>query len=259
MHRRDFLKTTSAAAAGAAAASAAKQLRTSQATAQAHAGATHLVLATGSDADAATGPAHQLARRIETVSAGRIAVEVSAGAPRADLTLVDTHEHTRHHPAFAFFAGLPGSLGLDSAELPAWLAIGGGQMLWDELAAGHGFKPLLAGHTGPGVGLWTNRALEATSHFAGVRIAATGLAAVALRALGAETVSVPPAALKAALAQGRIDAAEWLGPLAAASPDMRPLTGRVYTTARLTPAGAATVLAVRLEIWNRLDGAQRAI
>jgi TRAP-type mannitol/chloroaromatic compound transport system substrate-binding protein len=194
------------------------------------------------------------------VAAGRITVEIALDAadPEADLCLVATSGHVHHHPAFAFFAGLPGRLALDATALQAWLAIGGGQMLWDGLAAGYGFKPLLAGHSGPSAGLWSRRALETPSGLRGARVAATGLTAIALRALGAEPADVPAAALKAALSDGSLDAAEWLGPLAAAAPDMQPLADRLYGPG-LTPAGTTLTLAVRSARWRELSPAEQAI
>lgn len=271
MDRRDFLKNTSAAAASVAAGTTAADAAVSSAagpggpqsaSAAANAGATRLVLAAEWSAGMPGFSAQRLAHRIETVSGGRIAVEISTAADAhdaADLTFVDGRRHARLHPAFAFFAGLPGNQGLDASRLPGWLAVGGGQMLWDELATGFGFKPLLVGHTGPSTGLWSNRALDSLPDLAGAKVFAAGLAAEVLGSLGAEPVSLLPGELKAGLADGRLDAAEWLGPLAAVAQDFRPLADRLYAAAGLTPAGSATVLTVRLAVWNRLDGAQRTL
>ena len=76
---------------------------------------------------------------------------------------------------FAFFAGLPFSQGLDKLALQTWLAAGGGAMLSDELAAEHGFKPLVAGHTGPSTGVWAAARLETPSDLAGTRLHVEGL------------------------------------------------------------------------------------
>ena len=84
------------------------------------------------------------------------------GNAEADLTYGGAGRHASLHPAFAFFAGLPFGQGLDAAAQHAWLAVGGGEMLWDELAAELGFKPLLAGHTGPSAGVWAGARLETT-------------------------------------------------------------------------------------------------
>ena len=272
MDRRDFLKTTSAAAASVAAgATAAEAAAPSSAAASAatlpvspavHLGATRL---SSPPTGAPTRPASRrngwpIASKPFRAGAlpSRWRLLRRHATPRIS-TFGSTHDHARHHPAFAFFAGLPAASGLDAARLPAWLAVGGGQMLWDELAHGFGFKPLLAGHTGPSAGLWSNRALELISDLAGAKMFAAGLAADALRSLGAEPVSLPPDQLKAGLSDGRLDAAEWLGPLAAVAHDFGHWPSVSTRPPDSTPAGAATVLTIRLEVWNRLDGAQRAI
>lgn len=264
MDRRDFLKTTGAVAAGVAAGAtaAATAEPASQPTAPAiHSGVTHLVLATSWTPDAPGFSAGRLAQRIEMVSGGRFRIEISSGAVGrngADLIFAGAHEHTRHHPAFAFFAGLPRDLGLDAVDLPAWLTVGGGQMLWDELGADFGIKPLLAGHTGASAGLWSNRPLGAAADFASLKLFATGLAGDVARAIGADPVEVAPLELRAALAGSRIDAAEWLGPLAVVAPDLQPLAARIYEPG-LTPAGMALALTVRRDLWERMDVAEQAM
>src|SRR5262249_5822598 len=128
--------------------------------------------------------ADRLARRIETATGGRYWIAQASGTD-ADLTYGSAVRHADMHPAFAVFAGLPFSHGLDAAIQLTWLAAGGGSMLWDELAAAHGFKPLVVGHTGPSPGVWSAIRLETPSDFAGVRVHAQGLAGDTLRDLGA--------------------------------------------------------------------------
>jgi TRAP-type mannitol/chloroaromatic compound transport system substrate-binding protein len=257
MDRRDFLKTGGAVAASVAAGSAAAQPGSQLRAPAVQSGSIRLLLAAGCEPDAPGSAAGRLARRIEMVSGGRFSVELWGGsAAEADLIFGSAHEHARHHPAFAFFAGLPRGHGLDAASLAAWLAVGGGQMLWDELAAGFGFKPLLAGHTGPGAGLWSNRRLDAASDFAGTKLFAVGLACDVARALGADAVELAPQELAAALAEGRVEAAEWPGALAALT--LQPPADRLYTPG-LAPAGTALALTVRRDLWERMGATEQAI
>ena len=261
MDRRDFLKTGGAVAASVAAgARPASAVETPQPTSPAvHLGATRLVLATGQDADAPGFAARRLTQRIEAVSGGRFTFEMrprSAGDSEADLTFGSAHEHARHHPAFAFFAGLPRGEGLDPGRQSAWLAVGGGQMLWDEAGAEFGFKPLLAGHTGPSAGLWSSRRLDAISDLTGARVFAVGLAVDVLRVLGAGPVELAPQELGAALAGGHVEAAERLGPLAAL--DLQPPAERLYTPG-LTPAGMALALTVRRDLWESMGAAEQSL
>ena len=64
--------------------------------------------------------------------------------------------------------------------------------------------------------------------------------------------------VRGALAEGRIDAAEWLGPHLTAAPDLQPLAGRLYHPG-LHPHGALVSLDVRGETWRGLSVADQAI
>ena len=111
-------------------------------------------------ADGVAGPAdqaHRLCRRIATMSDGRIRVVPSFAiadglaavrAGDADLYFASEHDSRRasrlrllRRPARRSRPGSP-------QHLQAWVAVGGGQALWDELAGDVGIKPLLAAHTG---------------------------------------------------------------------------------------------------------------
>ena len=223
MDRRDFLKTTGAAAvaAGAAGASARATDEPIDGAVQSPAvlaGTRVLALANDYAAGLPGLGAERLARRIEAASDGRFRIELADGAADAELTYGLAARHASLHPAFAFFAGLPFGQGLDVPDHHTWLAAAGGEMLWDELAAAFDFKPLVAGHTGASSGVWAGARLEQASDLAGARLHAVGLAADVLRSLGAIPVVMPAHEVRAALAGGDIRAAEWLGPLAAASP-----------------------------------------
>ena len=260
MDRRNFLRTTGAAAvaAGTAAApaqaaeDAAREYPARRATRRkaAHAGSEW------APEPAGFGP-ERLARRIETATDGRYRIDIAHGNADADLTYGSALRHAKLHPAFAFFAGLPFAQGLDASAQHTWLAVGGGEMLWDELAAEHGFKPLLAGHTGASAGVWASARLETTADLAGTTVHVVGLAADALRALGATPVEVAPHELRAALADGRIQAAEWLGPL----PPRRPICSRWHngSTSPGSIAAAWLSLAVRRGLWEAIGAADRAV
>ena len=155
MDRRDFLKVGGAAAVTAGGAGTAAQSAPAILP-----GATELRLASPDLPDVPGFGPDRLARRIELATGGRYRITATSDATAAELVFGSVNRHRDHHPAFAFFAGLPLGLGLDAARHQAWLAIGGGQMLWDDLAGRFGFKPLVAGHTGPSSGIWTARRLE---------------------------------------------------------------------------------------------------
>jgi TRAP-type mannitol/chloroaromatic compound transport system substrate-binding protein len=256
MDRRDFLKTTSAAAvaAGAASATAASEAQTAPAVLS---GVRQLTLASSSR-DLPGSGVDRLARRIETATDGRYRIEFASAGADADLTYGGAWRHASLNRAFAFFAGLPFSQGLDAAGLQTWLAVGGGAMLWDELAAEFGFKSLVAGHTGPSVGVWAAARLEAPSDLAGGQVYVEGLAGDVLRDLGATPAMLAPEELRAALADGRLQAAEWLGPLAVAAPDLQPLAQRLYQPG-FNRNGLLLSLGVAKRLWDGMSVADRAI
>jgi TRAP-type mannitol/chloroaromatic compound transport system substrate-binding protein len=262
MDRRDFLKTSGAAAvaSGAVGTAALSAEHTWAPSAPPHlGGAQRLLLASEATlAPPGFGP-ERLARRIEVATDGRYRVEITGDTTGSELTFGCAGRHAAAHRAFAFFAGLPFAQGLGAPDQHAWLTVGGGQVLWDKLAAGFGFKPLVAGHTGASAGVWATARLERLSDLAGLTIHAEGgLAGDALRALGARPVRVAPHALKLQLAGGQIRAAEWLGPLADVSPDMQPLAQRLYEPG-FHRSGMMLSLEVSKPVWDRMSASDQAI
>jgi len=258
MDRRDFLKATSAAAvaAGAASASTAAASEAQAAAPPILYGIRQLTLVSSSS-DLPGSGADRLARRIEMATDGRYRIELGKGAD-ADLTYGSAWRHAGLHRAFAVFAGLPFSQGLDAAAQQIWLAAGGGAMLWDELAADFGFKPLVAGHTGASAGVWATGRLEVPSDLAATGVQAEGLAGDVLRALGATPTTFAPEDLRAALSDGRLQAAEWLGPLAAVAADLQPLAQRLYQPG-FQRNGTLLSLDVAKPLWDGMSAADRAI
>lgn len=258
MDRRGFLKTT-----GAAAVAAGTTVAPAHAGSNAlprppiRPGATTLVIGSQWMPEPGAAP-ERLARRIETATDGRYRIDISHGETEADLTYGTAGRHTSLHPAFAFFGGLPFAQGLDALAQYAWLSVGGGEMLWDELAAAFGFKPLLAGHTGPVAGVWAGARLERPADLAKATLHVDGLAAEALRALGATIVELPAGELRSALASGRVQAAEWIGTLGPAAPDLQPLAQRLYEPG-FHRGGVALSLAVSARVWDMMGTADRAI
>lgn len=259
MDRRDFLKTTGAAAVTAGAAVSTAQAAPGAPAAPAILSGTRLLTLASEQAPEPVGfGPERLARRIETAADGRIRFDIGHGTADADLTYGGAIRHADRHPAFAFFAGLPFGQGLDAPSQQAWLAVGGGEMLWDEMAAEFAFKPLLAGHTGPSAGVWAGVRLETPADLARATLHVEGLAADALHALGATPVQLTASELQPALAAGRVQAAEWLGPLAAAGSGLQPLAQRLYEPG-FHRGGVAMSLDVRRSVWDAISGADRAI
>lgn len=269
MDRREFLKSTGGAAAAAAAATAGvAEAKEALQSGQDHpAGGRLLRLAMNwpDDGKGFGDSGRRLARRIEAATGSRYRIEIretsktgieAIAAGEADLYHATEHQHVGLHPAFSYFAGLPSEQSLTAADLNSWLLAAHGQDLWDELAGRFGVKAFLAGHTGP-VALWSKHPLENLSDVAGRKIQVMGLAASAVRGIGAEPAALAAASLKPALASGEILAAEYGGIIAAMSAGLPEAAPRAYATP-LTSRGTAMSLGMSRALWDSLPDADKA-
>ncbi len=260
MHRRDFLRTSSLAAAvlGAKAANASPGVPSPAIITR----TLELTLASPWKAGSSGYPdqTHNFAKRLELALGGRLklhlqtrpqsAIEaVASGA--SDLYFGPEHANVAHHPAFAYFAGLPGETSADFATLEMWLTAGAGQELWDELSAKYGVKALMAGHTGPGPGLWSTRPIRALSDIANATVYVEGLAREVVRGLGAQAADLAPDMVASSLARRAIVAAEWGNPaqsLAAGFPSV----AKFCTQQSINQQGSVLALTISRPVWDRL-------
>jgi TRAP-type mannitol/chloroaromatic compound transport system substrate-binding protein len=265
MDRREFLKTTGsvAAAATAATAAAAQEAVGSEAIATPAIGSGikefELAMPWADNGRGFGDSARRLARRIEALTDGRyrIALRTGSDGHGADLAHGTAHQNLSRHAAFAYFAGLPGDTGLAPHDLAAWLEVGGGQTLWDDLTADAGIKPLLAGHGGASPPLWSARPVASLADLEGGRIFAPGLGPDVARALGAEPVALEPQQVAEALSSGKIGFAEWGGTLHSMAMGLH--TSAIHATGTgLNGQGTALSLAVRLATWERLSAGDKA-
>ncbi|MGI9424806.1 MAG: hypothetical protein ACR2PA_16540, partial [Hyphomicrobiaceae bacterium] len=104
---------------------------------------------------------------------------------RADAYFGTEADHIAQHPAFAYFAGLPGEHGLSGDHFATWLTAGSGQLHWDQLADGFGIKALPVGHSGRAPGLWAKADLDRLPDIAGRTINASALATAVAKEFGA--------------------------------------------------------------------------
>jgi TRAP-type mannitol/chloroaromatic compound transport system substrate-binding protein len=168
--------------------------------------------------------ATRLARRIEALSGGRIAVQLHAAGeivPAFEvLDAVSEGVAELAHTAAVFWAGkMPVSqlflavpFGLTPLEHAAWIEHGGGQALWDELYGDFGVRPFMAGNTGMSMGGWFRHEIHAVSDLRGLRFRMPGLGGDLYQPMGIVQVSLPPGETLPALQSGAIDAAEFAGP-----------------------------------------------
>lgn len=271
MDRREFLRSTGAAAAASAVAAtttaAAEPAIAAPATLK---GLRELRLSVTHE-DGVAGPAdwaHRLARNITDMSGGRFKVtptfgvrDAAAAVRTGDADLCfDTVDGLQDiHRGFAFFAGLPGRHGLSPRDLQSWIAVGGGQALWDDLAADADLKPLLAAHTGAQSLLLSTRNVDQVSALSGMKACVGGLARDVARGLGMEVVSLAPGQkLSHAMQQGDVDVAECGGAITSYAAGL--LTAAPYSAGTsINAQGSSIYLGVHLSTWEHLHPAEQAM
>jgi len=200
--------------------------------------------------------ARRLAARLQQALGDEFRI-VRADEAVSDPDLTFGRQPVEIDAADAFFAGLPGSYGLAPMHHHAWLTVGGGQMLWDDLAAQHGWKPLLAGHSGPRPGLWTTFDLREASDFASRAIVISGgLGRKLARSLSVDVIEITPAEIATQLAEGQLDAVAWGNPLAGLMLGL-PQAATHFYRGGIHQRGLAFALNVRLPVWESFSAATR--
>ncbi|MEG9862020.1 MAG: TRAP transporter substrate-binding protein [Parvularculales bacterium] len=214
--------------------------------------------------------AERVAKNITTLTEGQLEVKVySAGelvGAFESFDAVSNGSADMYHgaeyywqgksAAYAFFTTVP--FGMTPFEAHAWVHSGGGQELWDELAAGFNLKPFLCGDTGTQWGGWFNREINSTEDMKGLKMRMPGLGGEVLRRIGATAVTLPGGELFAALQSGAIDAAEWSGPWNDLAFGFYKIAKHYYWPGWQESNGSiCTVL--NKDVWDSLTSAQQGI
>lgn len=126
---------------------------------------------------------------------------------------VPAYWHGRN-PAFSLFGSGP-AFGMDANNFLAWMAYGGGRALYDELltrvmnlnVTGFLYGPMPTQPLG-----WFPKKIDAATQLKGIKFRTAGLAVELFREMGAAADELPAQEIAPALAQGRIDAAEFNNP-----------------------------------------------
>lgn len=169
--------------------------------------------------------AERLAKRIETMSGGRMKINVfAAGELVPALKCMDAvmdgtaemgHDASFYHvgkdPAFAIFFAVP--FGMNADEQAAWLLHAGGQGLWDKLNNRFGIMALPCGQTAGQSFGWFKKEITSPEDFKGMKIRMPGLGGEMVKKLGASAVLIPGGEIFAALQSGAVDGAEFIGPV----------------------------------------------
>ena len=168
--------------------------------------------------------AQRFAERLSNMTDGRMQVNFFAGGERvkpfdsfdevasgnSQLYHAADYYWKGKHPGWAYFTAVP--FGLTYTEINAWIRFGGGQELWDELAAEFGLKCVMCGNTGVQMGGWFRKEIDSADDLKGLKMRIPGLGGDVMAKLGASPVSLPGAQIYENLVSGAIDATEWVGP-----------------------------------------------
>src|SRR5690349_7555127 len=112
--------------------------------------------------------------------------------------------------AFAFGTAVP--FGLNTRQMNAWLAYGGGLDLLNELNGTFGILAIPFGNTTAQMGGWFRKEIKTLDDVKGLKFRVGGVAGQVLSRLGVVPQQIPPGDIYPALEKGTIDAAEWIGP-----------------------------------------------
>lgn len=212
--------------------------------------------------------AERIAQAITTASGNRIKVKVFAAGELvkpfeafeavssgvADMYHSAEYYWEKQSPGFNFFAGVP--FGLTADEMAAWIQFGGGQALWDELAAGFNIKPLMTTNTGAQMGGWFTKEVTGPESYKGLRYRMPGIGGDVLRRLGAVVVSLPGGEIAPALRSGAIDASEWVGPWNDMALGLHKVSKFYYYPGFHEP-GTTVAVGVNAAVWGSLSADDR--
>jgi len=113
-------------------------------------------------------------------------------------------------PTFTFDTSLP--FGLNTRQMNAWLAYGGGLDMLNELYGTFGIFGVPFGNTTAQMGGWFRKEIKTLDDMKGLKFRVGGVAGQVLSRLGVVPQQIPPGDIYPALEKGTIDAAEWIGP-----------------------------------------------
>lgn len=142
--------------------------------------------------------AHRFCRTIERLTDKRISFthaatttdhieQLTTGA--IDAAFGFEHAKVSLHPGFAYYAGLPGRLGVEAETLVRWAQSDAARVQWDRLSAEFGFATFVAGHTSVAARLWSTTPITSLKELTGRHIVIDGLAADVVRGLGGIAIS----------------------------------------------------------------------
>jgi TRAP-type mannitol/chloroaromatic compound transport system substrate-binding protein len=159
-------------------------------------------------------------------------------------------------PAFNFFTTTP--FGLTPTEMKTWIYFGGGQQLWDELAAPYKVKPFLVGNPGVQMAGWFRREINSLEDFRGIKMRMGGFGGEVLRRVGANAVLLAGGDIFPALQTGTIDATEWVGPWNDMAMGFYRVAKFYYAPGWHEPSSNVSA-GINLDVWNSFSPSDKEV
>jgi len=194
-------------------------------------------------------PAGEIVPAFESIDAvGRGTAEIGHGCP---------YYWKGKSAASEFLSNFP--FGLTAQEYSAWYYHGGGAALADKVYREQlGCKFLLCGNTGVQFPGYSTKDIKSLADFKGLKMRMPGLAAEAMKELGAVVVNVPVAETAAALASGAVEWVEWNNPHGEASLAFHRFA-KYYYSPGFHECGTALELFINNKAWNALSAENKLI
>ena len=265
--RRKFLKVGAAAAAGTLAVGAPSIVRAEQTfnwkmTSAYPKGAPFYMDGPGSATD--------LAKRIESMSGGRLKIQVyGAGelipafegfdavrAGTVEMNHANSYFWTGKTFAAQYFTAVP--FGLNFQGMNGWLYDGGGIKLWHEVYAPFGMIAFPCGNTGVQMTGWFKKEIKTVNDLKGLKMRIPGLAGKVYATLGVDVKLLPGGEIFPALERGVIDAAEFVGPYQDRRLGLHKAAKFYYTTGWHETATVSELL-INKAAWDKLPADLKAV
>lgn len=217
-------------------------------------------------------PATSLAKRIQSLSGGRLGLDlrqpgqdaetkdildqVSEG--RADAGFSAPSFWAAKIPAAALFSGFP--FGPDAKGYVDWFYAGNGRDLYQKMydQAGYKVHVIPCAFGGGETGGWFAKEVGSKADIAGLRMRIFGLGGRVMARLGAKTIVVPGGAVAAAFERKQIDAAELYPPSVDQRQNLQGKVKLVYVPGWHQPETVLELL-INKDRWNALDDQQQVL
>jgi TRAP-type mannitol/chloroaromatic compound transport system substrate-binding protein len=174
--------------------------------------------------DTIYGGAEVFAKRLDQITGGKFKIRVfAAGEIVPGLQVLDAVQNATvecGHTAGYYYVGKNMALAFDTAtpfgmsarQQNAWMDVGGGRQLLNDVLKDYNTLMLPCGNTGTQMGGWFRKEIKRLSDLKGLKMRIPGLGGTVMAKLGAVPQTLAGGDIYPALEKGAIDATEWVGP-----------------------------------------------